>query len=135
MFIIKLFAGDLTTQFKDISLTLMDLTKIIYSIIIIVWAHLFLKTWRQKEKLYAYFWGTETFALEEPYDDQFIYDYQTNFLFNFKILTQSRLKKYFKIFISYCIVAMFVRNILILEFNSCWVAFIIILVEVTNDKK
>ena len=108
VFIINFF-HHLSKKGQDDSLSIMEITKVIYAVIIIIWASLFLKTWRQKEKLYAYFWGTETYALEEPLDDHFEPQYESLFLFNFKRLYQSRVKKLLKIFVSYCVVAIFVN--------------------------
>ena len=95
----------------------MDLIYITYAILIIIWANLLLKTWKQKEKFYSYLWGTENFEIEEPIDDSFEFDNIITFLINFKIRKQSQIKKIFKFIISYIIVTLFVIIIIILVFE------------------
>ena len=93
----------------NINLSALDIIYFIYSVLIILWANLLLKVWKQKEKIYSFFWGTENYEVTEPFDDNFESDYVQSFLFHFKIPSQSKIKKIMKFVISYCIVALFVK--------------------------
>ena len=109
VFICYFFSKKLSTADINIRLSPIDIIYTIYAILIIIWANLFLKTWKQKEKFYSYLWGTENFELEEPFDDNFEADSKHKFLFNFKIPSQSHVRKIVKFGISYFVVAIFVK--------------------------
>ena len=76
---------------SEIKIDLKDIILLSFSGIIIILADVFQKTWKQKEKIFCYFWGMENFTNSEPNDD-FKSDESINFLFKtkIKIMKQSR---------------------------------------------
>lgn len=109
VFITKLYKSDLSTVNQTFHLSTFNIIFTVFSCILILWVTLFLKVWKQKERLYSYFWGTENFQLEEAFDDKFESDYTNEFLFNFRMKFQKRSKKFMKKIISYIIVLVFVN--------------------------
>jgi hypothetical protein len=108
-----LFKSDLSSVNPTLHLSTMNITYTAFSCLIILWVTLFLKVWKQKEKLYSYFWGTENFEQEEAFDDKFQSDFNSIFLFNFHMKFQHNYKKVFKYLVSYSIVLLFVNLFLI----------------------
>ena len=70
---------------KESSITPLDIFLMVFSVVIIIWATLFLKTWEQKEKKYAFIFGTENFKSSEPDSELFDPDYEIEFVFGEKI--------------------------------------------------
>ena len=70
---------------KESSITPLDIFLMVFSVVIIIWATLFLKTWEQKEKKYAFIFGTENFKSSEPDSELFAPDYEIEFVFGEKI--------------------------------------------------
>ena len=78
-----------------------------FSGIIILLADLFQKTWKQKEKIFCYFWGMENFLNSEPNND-FTPDNNINFLFNTKIKVMKTSKFIIRNTISYIILGIII---------------------------
>lgn len=70
---------------------------------------LFVKYWKDKEKLYCYFWGVDTTYSREEYRDEFVADGEEEFMFDHKRPYQSNLKKIIKLIIVYMITFMIVN--------------------------
>ena len=70
---------------KESSITPLDIFLMCFSVVIIVWATLFLKTWSKKEKKYSFIFGTEDFKTSEPDSELFNPDYKIEFVFGEKI--------------------------------------------------
>jgi hypothetical protein len=71
--------------------------------IISIWNILFTSCWKQYEKLYSFFWGTENVQNLEPNQDSFQPDLQSNFIFGEKMKYAIRYKRNFKRFVSYLV--------------------------------
>ena len=82
-------------------ITYIDIIGLIFCIIINIWIILFLQSWKQKEKLYAYFWGTEYYTRQEPDREDFKPDLQKEFVFGEKLKFIKPSKRRLKQFISY----------------------------------
>ncbi len=87
-----------------------DLIYFSYCFMIIMWGILFMKFWKQKEKLYAYFWGMEGAFSREKYRDEFVADGEENIMLEYKAPYQSQLKKTLKILTSYLITIVIVKR-------------------------
>ena len=87
---------------SEIRIDLKDIILLAFSGLIIIMSDLFLKAWKQKEKMFRYFWGMENFHNREPNND-FIPDLNVNFLFKTKIKIMKRRKFIFKNVVSYVI--------------------------------
>jgi anoctamin-10 len=109
VFIMYLYKSDLSSVNPTFNLSTMNITFTAFACLLILWVTLFLKVWKQQEKLFSYFWGTENFEQEEAFDDKFQSDFNSIFLFNFHMKFQHNYKKFFKYFISYSIVILFVN--------------------------
>ena len=66
-----------------------------------IWGMLFLDVWKQKEKVFSYFWGTENFEHFEPDSELFVPDGTKELIFNVKFPYVSKFKKRWKMFVSY----------------------------------
>ncbi len=84
-------------------ITYIDIIGLIFCIIINIWIGLFLQSWKQREKLYAYFWGTEYYTRSEPDREDFKPDLQKEFVFGEKLKFIKPSKRRLKQFISYCV--------------------------------
>ena len=60
-------------------ITYIDITKMIFCVVMTFWIIMFLKVWKQKEKLYNYLWGTENYTRNEPDIEAFKPDLYTKF--------------------------------------------------------
>ena len=87
---------------NDIKIDLKDIILLSFSGFIIILADIFQKTWKQKEKIFCYFWGMENFLNNEPNND-FKPDHNIDFLFKTKIKVMRNSKFIFRNFISYVI--------------------------------
>ena len=85
---------------SEIKIDLKDIILLSFSGLIIILADLFQKTWKQKEKIFCYFWGMENFHNREPNND-FIPDQNIDFLFKSKIKVMKRSKFLLRNIISY----------------------------------
>ena len=101
-------------------ITYLDIILLIFCGLTNIWIILFLQSWKQKEKLYAYFWGTEYYTRQEPDREDFKPDLQKEFVFGEKLKFVEPLKRRIKKFVSYlvlffmmfltCIITFFLLN-------------------------
>lgn len=112
IFIITFFTGNNSnaTEQGTLNISLIDVVYFFGAIFFVVWTTLFLKVWTQQEKIYSILWGMENFSTNEPYDDNFKKDIDQEFLFGFKIPSQSKFKKILKRLLSYSVTILFVIN-------------------------
>ena len=95
-------------------ITYIDILGLIFCIIINLWIGLFLKSWKQREKLYAYFWGTEYYTRSEPDREDFKPDLQKEFVFGEKLKFVKPTKRRLKQFVSYAVlISMMTLTVLI----------------------
>ncbi len=66
-------------------ITSLDIFLLIFTVFVIIWATLFLKTWKQKEKKYSFIFGTENYISNEPDSELFNPDYEIEFVLGKKI--------------------------------------------------
>ena len=92
---------------NEIKIDLKDIILLSFSGVIILLANLFHKTWKQKEKMFCYFWGMENFLNNEPNND-FKPDQNIDFLFKTKIKVMKTSKFIFRNFISYLILGLII---------------------------
>jgi hypothetical protein len=92
---------------NEIKIDLKDIILLSFSGIIIILADLFQKTWKQKEKIFCYFWGMENFLNNEPNND-FIPDQNIDFLFKTKIKVMKTSKFIFRNIVSYLILGLII---------------------------
>ena len=85
---------------SEIKIDLKDIILLAFSGSIIILGDLFQKTWKQKEKIFCYFWGMENFHNSESNND-FIPDQNIDFLFKAKIKVMTRSKFLLRNIISY----------------------------------
>ena len=97
-----------------------EIINLIFCTAISFWVKCFLSSWKQKESLYAYFWGTEDFIRNETDKENFKPDYQTEFVFGQKIKFVSNKKRAFKKFISYLFL---IFMVLLTCFLSCFLLY------------
>ena len=90
---------------NEIKIDLKDIILLSFGGLVIILANLFQKTWKQKEKIFCYFWGMENFSNNEPNND-FIPDLNIDFLFKTKIKTMKTSKFIFRNIISYAILGL-----------------------------
>lgn len=91
-------------SFGHIRINYYDISLFVFSFVITVWATLFLKIWKQKEKLFTYFWGMESYQQNEPDQESFEPDKHVHFIFDQKVPLQSKAKQRFKKFLAYLVV-------------------------------
>ena len=91
-------------------ITYIDIIGLIFCIIINIWIGLFLQSWKQREKLYAYFWGTEYYTRSEPDREDFKPDLQKEFVFGEKLKfikpSKRRLKQFISYIVLFCMMAL-----------------------------
>ena len=87
---------------SEIIIDLKDIIFLSFSGLIIILANLFHSTWKQKEKIFCYFWGMENFLNDEPNND-FKPDQNIDFLFRTKIKVMKENKFIFRNVTSYII--------------------------------
>jgi hypothetical protein len=92
--------------FKGFKLNYYDITLFVFCFLITIWATLFLKIWKQKEKLFSYFWGMENYQLNEPNQENFVPDERLEFIFDQNLQIPSKIKKWFKSAVSYFVLAL-----------------------------
>ena len=101
---------------KKTPITYIDIIILIFCIIVNIWIGIFIKSWKQKEKLYAYFWGTEFYKRSEPDREDFKPDFQKEFVFGEKIKFIKPYKRRLKQLISYLV-------LFIMMFLTCVITF------------
>ncbi len=95
--------------FEDyLNINLSEILRIIFTIITAIWGILFCKSWKQNEKLFSYFWGTDDISKNEPDKENFKPDLQTKFVFGEKIKFSSMRVRNIKRIISYLVLFIFI---------------------------
>ena len=97
-------------------LNVYDFLKIIFTIFTAIWGILLSKSWKQNERLFSYFWGTDEISKNEPDKENFKPDLQTKFVFGEKIKFSSMRIRNIKRIVSYLFLFLF---ILITTIGSC----------------
>lgn len=116
-------AGHVTT-FKNLKFNYFDVTLFCFCLIITIWATIFLNAWKQKEKLYKYFWGMENQDYNEPNQEIFSPDEKIPFLFGQKLPISYSYKRYLKSFVSYMLIILLVCiNIFLVYLLFRWKAY------------
>ena len=99
------FKQPLKDQEKEISegikYNYYDVLRFIICFFIIIWADIFSKIWKQKEKIFSYFWGMENLRDKEPLNENFKPDKEINFLFDQKLRTFTDKNYWIRNIISY----------------------------------
>lgn len=104
---------------KGFSLRYYDIMLIIMCIMITVWASIFLKSWKQREKMFAYIWGMENYEKKELVDANFKPNKKVEFVFGENILTVSAWSANSRKFVSF----LFMVIIVIIRVLSVLVIF------------
>ena len=84
-------------------ITYIDITKMIFCVVMTFWIIMFLKVWKQKEKLYNYLWGTENYTRNEPDIEAFKPDLYTKFVFGEKLSFVKPLNRNLKRIVGYLV--------------------------------
>ena len=91
-------------------ITPLDIFLLVFTVFIIIWATLFLKTWKQKEKKYSFIFGTENFISNEPDSELFNPDYEIEFVLGKKISLNNTYIYNTKKFISYMVLVLMISS-------------------------
>ncbi len=97
-------------------ITYIDIIILFFCVVVNIWIGIFIKSWKQKEKLYAYFWGTEYYKRSEPDREDFKPDFQKEFVFGEKLKFIKPYKRRLKQLISYLV-------LFIMMFLTCVITF------------
>ena len=92
---------------REIKIDLKDIILLSFSGLIIILANIFQKTWKQKEKIFCYFWGMENYSNSEPNND-FKSDQSIDFLFRTKIKVMKQSKFIMRNVVSYAILGIII---------------------------
>ena len=88
-------------EVEGITYNYYDILRFVICFFIIIWADIFSKLWKQKEKIFSYFWGMENLRDKEPLNENFKPDQEINFLFDQKLKTFSDHNYWFRNTVSY----------------------------------
>ena len=103
-----IFPSENIETIKKVKFNYYDFTLILFCIGISLWATLFMKSWKKKEKIYKYFWGMENYEKNENILENFKPNLNFPFIFGEKIKTVTFLQKFIIKTISYGILTMMV---------------------------
>lgn len=106
---------------------------LLLSAFLALWGTAFLKYWDQKEQLFNYIWGTESFQRFEPDSESFVPDGYVTLVFNKKFPYVSTPKAVFKRYVSYIVLLAMIILIVIGVYLIFY--FKVILVEKYPDKQ
>ena len=106
---------------------------LILSAILAIWGTAFLKYWDQKESIYNYIWGTESFQRSEPDSESFVPDGSVTLVFNRKFPYVSPTKVFFKKMISYLVLLLMLIIIVVGVYLIFY--FKVVLIEKYPDKQ
>ena len=106
---------------------------LLLSAFLALWGTAFLKYWEQKERLFNYIWGTESFQRFEPDSELFVPDGYVTLVFNKKLPYISGVKAAFKRYVSY--IVLFFMIILIVVGVYLIFYFKVILIEKYPEKQ
>ena len=80
-----------------------EILLIFFSAILLIWASIFSKQWKQKEEIFNYIWGTENYIRNEPDSENFIPDGNLKLIFYQDFPYVSQIKRILKIIVTYFI--------------------------------
>ena len=106
---------------------------LLLSAFLALWGTAFLKYWDQKEKLFNYIWGTESFVRFEPDSESFVPDGYVILVFNKLFPFTSSMKAAFKRYVSYLVLIFMILLIFIGVYLIFY--FKVILIEKFPDKQ
>ena len=106
---------------------------LLLSAFLAIWGTAFLKYWDQKESIYNYIWGTESFQRSEPDSESFVPDGTVTLVFNRQFPYVSTVKAVFKKFVSY-IVLLFMLILIVVGVYLIFY-FKVVLIEKYPDKQ
>ena len=98
---------------------LYDLCLILFSIIINIWATLFLKNWKNIESMFRYYWGMEKYAAIQSQSEFYVPDQVKPFILGEMVSMNSRIQKIKKNIGSFviCVVLILFRGLIV--FYAC----------------
>ena len=106
---------------------------LLLSAFLALWGTAFLKYWSQKEKIFNYLWGTESFQKFEPDSESFVPDGYVTLVFNKQLPYVSSMKAAFKRYISYFVLFFMIMLIVIGVYLIFY--FKVILIEKYPEKQ
>ena len=106
---------------------------LLLSAFLALWGTAFLKYWDQKERLFNYIWGTESFQRFEPDSESFVPDGHVTLVFNKEFPYVSPAKAAFKRYVSY--IVLFLMIVLIVIGVYLIFYFKVVLIEKYPDKQ
>ena len=106
---------------------------LLLSAFLAIWGTAFLKYWGQKEEIYNYLWGTESFQKFEPDSESFIPDGYVTLVFNKQLPYVSSIKAAIKRYISYFVLFFMILLIVIGVYLIFY--YKVILIEKYPDKQ
>lgn len=111
--------SDSSLNIRIVKITAIDFASFIFCFLLTIWATLLLNTWKQKEKMYAYFWGTDHLSFSEPNRPDFEADYEEPLMFDHLISKVKPWKRNVKYAVSYsaCFIMMLINLFLIYLIN------------------
>ena len=114
--IISIFIYFFGYSFKDNKRISNEITLLLFSDLIIIWATIFQKNWEQKEIMFNYFWGTKSYKITDPDDELFIPDGKINLIFDYNFPLVNKIKKYIKMTIIYLVLIIMLLLTLLLVY-------------------
>ena len=106
-----------------------DLGLIIFSLIINIWATMFLKNWKNIENMYRYYWGMEKYSVTQGQSEFYIPDQVTPFILGEVVNNSSTFKTIIKNITSFCVCS------LLIIFRGLIVFLICSIIKVTKEDK
>ena len=106
---------------------------LLLSAFLAIWGTAFLKYWDQKEKMFNYFWGTESFQKFEPDSESFVPDGYVTLVFNKQLPYISPAKAAFKRYVSYIVLLFMIILIVVGVYLIFY--FKVILIEKFPEKQ
>ena len=106
--------------FSNFRLDYYDFSLITFCVLIALWGILCLESWRQKERLFRYFWGVEKREAQQTPNDKFIPDKTEPFLLDENISVVIKIIKKLKFFSSFSVILLliFFRVLLLFFFTK-----------------
>ena len=106
---------------------------LLLSAFLALWGTAFLKYWSQKERIFNYLWGTESFQKSEPDSESFVPDGYVTLVFNKHLPYVSSIKTAFKRYVSYFVLFFMIMLIVIGVYLIFY--FKVILIEKYPEKQ
>ena len=101
---------------------LYDLGLIIFSLIINIWATMFLKNWKNIENMYRYYWGMEKYSVTQGQSEFYIPDQVTPFILGEVVNNSSTFKTIIKNITSFCVCSLLIIFRGLIVFLICSIA-------------